>query len=94
MRKLSAEIRKEAKELSILCGVDVMVLVYNGTNVVEPLAVWPPDPTKALERYLATLEAEIERQADELASQPSSSSTAAGEGIDHADAEPDSGKHQ
>ncbi|CAN0880981.1 hypothetical protein LINGRAHAP2_LOCUS13960, partial [Linum grandiflorum] len=50
MRKLIAELTKEAKELSTLYEVDAMVLVYNGPNDVEPLAVWPPDPTKLIER--------------------------------------------
>ncbi|CAN0910150.1 hypothetical protein LINGRAHAP2_LOCUS26134, partial [Linum grandiflorum] len=109
MRELSAELANDVRELSTLYGVDAMVVVYNPPSV-EPLAVWPPNPTRVVERYLATPEAdrtavnmesyppqdEVELQPDELAPQSSSSSTeaAAGEGINHAGTEPDSGKQK
>ncbi|CAN0910119.1 Agamous-like MADS-box protein AGL92, partial [Linum grandiflorum] len=68
MRKRSAELVKMVEELSTTTGVDSAIVVYDGATNGEPVAVWPPNPTKVLERYMALPEAERTENAIDMES--------------------------
>ncbi|CAN1174883.1 Agamous-like MADS-box protein AGL80 [Linum perenne] len=50
-KKRQEELIQKTKELSILCGVDAVCVIYNSSEDKEPAAVWPKDPTKIIKKY-------------------------------------------